>query len=86
MRLEGWNQIPEGYGAWFDVASAPLWLRLWFRTPFLDRWAYPRMVQRGFGFLTPDPGVPPENRGEISAGWRLRPGTHQPPGSVTDLR
>jgi hypothetical protein len=78
MRLEGWNHVPEGYGASFDVASAPLWLQLWFRTPLLDRWAYPRMVQRGFGFLPPHPGVPPEGREEISGGWRLRPEHHGP--------
>ena len=33
MTLEGWNHIPRGYGADFDVATAPWWLRLWFRTP-----------------------------------------------------
>jgi hypothetical protein len=86
MRLEGWNHVPEGYGASFDVTAAPLWLRLWFRTPFLDRWAHPVMVRRGFGFLRPHPGVPPEDRAEISGGWRLRPEGYQPPGSVTDLR
>jgi hypothetical protein len=43
------TNIPEGYGATFDVASAPLWLRVWFTTPFVDRFAYPLLVKRGFG-------------------------------------
>lgn len=81
MRLEGWNHVPEGYGAWFDTASAPLWLRLWFRTPFVDRWAHPHMVRRGYGYLTPHPGEPPETREEITGGWRIRPEGHEPPGS-----
>ena len=73
MRLEGWNHVPEGYGASFDVRSAPLWLRVWFRTPFLDRWAYPQLVRRGLGYLTPHPGVPPEEREAVANGWRVRP-------------
>ena len=86
MRLEGWNHIPEGYGASFDTASAPWWLRLWFRTPFLDRFAYPRMVERGFGYLRPHPKEPPGGREEVTGGWRLRPEGHEPPGAGTDLR
>jgi len=86
VRLEGWNHVPGGYGARFDVASAPWWLRLWFRTPFLDRWAYPRLVERGFGYLTPRPGVPARDREEIPHGWRLSPEGWEPPGAETDLR
>jgi hypothetical protein len=86
MRLEGWNHIPTGYGADFDVEAAPRWLRIWFRTPFLDRFAYPLMVKRGFAYLAPHPGVGPEDRDEVSGGWRLRPGGYQSPDSVTDLR
>lgn len=74
MRLEGWNHVPEGYGASFDLRSAPLWLRAWFRAPFLDRFAYPLLVRRGLGYLTPHPGVPPEEREEVPDGWRVRPG------------
>ncbi len=84
MKLEGWNQIPEGYGADFDLPSAPLWLRTWFRTPLLDRFAYPQMVRRGLGYLTPHPGVPPDARGKVRTGWRIRP-EYQPPGSITHL-
>jgi hypothetical protein len=28
MRLSGWNDIPDGYGARLDAAAAPAWLRL----------------------------------------------------------
>lgn len=77
MTLEGWNHVPRGYGAEFDVASAPWWLRLWFRTPFVDRYAYPRLVQRGHGHLTPDLSFLAEDREPITAGWRMRePGHH----------
>ena len=73
MRLQGWNEIPDGYGAWFDLNRAPLWLRLWFRTPFLDRFAYPVVVRRGFGHLTAHPGWSPDQLGEIGPGWRTDP-------------
>ena len=86
MRLEGWNHVPRGYGADFDVRAAPAWLRLWFRTPFLDRFAYPRMVERGFGYLRPHPGVAPADREEVGPGWRLRPDGYRPPGSMAQLR
>ena len=51
MRFEGWNHTPEGYGARFDVQSASLWLRVFFHTPVLDRFAYPALVSRGHGYL-----------------------------------
>lgn len=86
MELEGWNHVPIGYAADFDVRAAPRWLRLWFRTPFVDRFAYPRMVARGFGHLTPHPGVGPADREEVGAGWRLRPDGYRAPGSQTELR
>ena len=86
MTLEGWNHVPRGYGAGFDVASAPWWLRVWFRTPFVDRYAYPHLVARGHGYLTPFPDHPVEDREEVRGGWRLRDPNQLPPGSVIDLR
>jgi hypothetical protein len=86
MRLEGWSHVPLGYGADFDVASAPWWLRLWFRTPFVDRFAYPRLVDRGFGYLTPHPDWTEGPREPVPEGWRMREAGYQPPGSVTYLR
>lgn len=85
MRLEGWNHVPRGYAAHFDVRAAPAWLRVWFRTPFLDRFAYPHLVERGFGYLTPHPGLEPADREEVSDGWRVRPPDHRSPGSQTEL-
>ena len=55
MRLEGWNHIPEGYGARFDVKAAPLWLRFLVNTPFIDSFAYPLLVKRGHGYLRTSP-------------------------------
>ena len=86
MTLEGWNHIPHGYGADFDVASAPWWLRLWFGTPFVDRYAYPHLVRRGHGYLTPDLGFPAVDRESIGGGWRLREPAYTPPRSVTYIR
>lgn len=82
MRLEGWNSIPDGYVARFELGGAPWWLRLWFRAPFLDRFAYPVTVRRGYASLTADCGRTPEQRGEVGVGWRVRPDDYRPPGSV----
>lgn len=71
MRLEGWNSIPAGFGASFDLAAAPWWLRLWFRTPFLDRFAYPRLVARGHGWLTADPEASGDVESALARGWRI---------------
>ena len=71
MHLEGWNSVPRGYGATFDLSPAPLWLRIWFRVPGVDRFAYPVMVRRGCGILTPHPGWDAECRGPVRAGWRI---------------
>lgn len=73
MRLEGWNHIPRGYGATFNTVDAPAWLRVWFRTPFIDRFAYPVMVKRGFGWLTASPDWPTAAREPVAAGWQIRP-------------
>jgi hypothetical protein len=42
-----------------ELGSAPGWLRIWFRTPFLDRFAYPVAVRRGLDVLGPQPAWPP---------------------------
>ena len=73
MRLDGWNYIPRGYGLSWDLSGAPLWLRVWFRIPLLDRFAYPVVVRRGFGWLTPFPDWPPTDLEEVPDGWQVRP-------------
>jgi hypothetical protein len=81
MQLEGWNSIPDGFGASFDVAAAPWWLRQWLRTPFVDRFAYPHLVRRGLGWLTPHPGPTVDVTEAIGRNWRIAPDDYVSPGS-----
>ncbi len=72
MHLEGWNHVPVGFGAAFDIDAAPWWLRAVFGTPFIDRFAHPILVRRGLGCLTPHPDVvadPLVVADAIRAGW-----------------
>lgn len=87
VKLDGWNVMPRGYGVRFDVDAAPLWLRVFFRTPFIDRFAYPLMVRRGHAYLAPFP----ESDGlrdpfPLTGGWRLEDPDYVRPGSVTRLQ
>lgn len=86
MGLPGWDDIPAGYGAQFDLGGAPWWLKLWFSTPFVDRYAYPQVVRRGYGYLAPMPDWPDAARGPITAGWRLRDPGYVTRGSVAELK
>lgn len=85
MRLIGWNDVPAGFGARFEVRSAPLWLRLLFRMKILDRFAYPLVVRRGLGFLRAHDDAPPTQRGTVSNGWRLEADAYVHPGSSAEL-
>jgi hypothetical protein len=76
--MEGWDHIPAGYGARFELGQAPAWLRIWFATPFLDRFACPVAVRRGYGHLSPHPGTTPETREQPGRGWHVHPA---PPGT-----
>jgi hypothetical protein len=73
VKLTGWNDIPQGYGATFEVARAPAWLRMLYSTPFIDRFAHPLLVRRGLGVLRPSPSWPPERLGPVEGGWRVEP-------------
>lgn len=85
--MEGWNVGPRGYGARFDVRAAPLWLRLLFHTPFIDRFAYPLLVRRGLVYLTPSPALDAADRDPFpSGGWRLEDPDYVPTGSVSWLQ
>lgn len=86
MRLPGWNDLPRGYGARFDVRAAPVWLRILEALPFVDRFAYPLLVRRGHGYLSPHPGWPPEALDELRDGWLLDDPEREEPGSVVELR
>jgi hypothetical protein len=63
------------------MGGAPWWLRALFRTPFLDRFAYPLLVRRGFGALA----VVDPSRCDVDAarakGWRILPCGDNAPGS-----
>ena len=81
MELEGWNSIPSGAGAVFDTRSAPLWLRVLHHLPFVDRFAYPRLVARGCGFLSVGDPELFDPDGATAKGWRILPADHVAPGS-----
>lgn len=74
-----------GYGAQFDLHGAAWWLRVWFHTPFLDRYADPVLVRRGYGWLVPHPGLTGDELGPVPAGWRIRPNGDESPGSTAQL-
>ena len=42
MRIDGCNDVPRGYALAWDLERASTWLRVWFATPVLDRFAFPR--------------------------------------------
>ena len=86
VTLEGWDHVPRGYGADFVLDDAPWWLRLWFRIPFIDRYAYPKVVARGHGFLTPHPYCDEAELEAPGPGWRVRSPGYMPPGSESELR
>ena len=72
VRIDGWNNVPEGYGLTWDLSYAPVWLRVWFRIPILDRFAYPQLIRRRFAWLTPHPYWPEGKRGPVPPGWFVR--------------
>jgi hypothetical protein len=85
MRLEAWNDIPHGYSARYDIKSAPLWLRAVVHTPFVDRFAYPVLLRRGHGYLSPSPAIPAEQLDAVPAAWRIDPPDYEAPGSTAWL-
>lgn len=86
VRLEGWNQVPQGAGASFETESAPAWLRVLAATPVLDRFAYPLLVSRGLGWLQVHDAAVFDEQAAARAGWRVRRAEYVPPGSVGPLR
>jgi hypothetical protein len=82
MALEGWDHIPRGYSADFDLSNAPRWLRLWFHTPFVDRYAHPHVVARGYAYLTMKDFVPVEDREPVGRGRKVRAGDYRDPGTA----
>jgi hypothetical protein len=55
----GWDWLPE-HGAIPRLRAMPRWVRLWYRTPFLDRYAYEWMWWHGgWSVLVPAAPVRP---------------------------
>lgn len=48
----GWNWIPRS-GASQRLEGIPFWLRLWIRVPVVDRFAFPRLWDRGGYWVHP---------------------------------
>lgn len=86
MRLDGWDYVPRGYGLRLDVRADPLWLRCLYRSPFLDRFAYPLLVRRGHAYLTAHPGWTAAQREVVpDVGWRVEVAAADVrPGEVVD--
>lgn len=65
---------------------APWWRRLWFHTPFTDRYAHPKVVARGYAFLIPHPHFDAADREVPGPGWGVRPHDYVPPGAEYGLQ
>jgi len=57
----GWDWLPE-YGASPRLRQMPRWVRVWFRVPFVDRFAYEWMWWHGgWSVLVPADSDPPDD-------------------------
>lgn len=56
-RLAAWDWLPDGGGA-PRLDLAPWWLRCWYRTPLVDRWAHACLWRRGCWEVLPCPDGP----------------------------
>ena len=56
--LPGWDWLPPDHGVRPRLDRVPGWVRAWFHTPFLDRYAYAWMWRHGCLELVP-PREPP---------------------------
>ena len=59
----GWEWLPE-HGASPNLRAMPRWVRVWYRIPFIDRYAYEWMWWRGgWAVLVPGEQPPPPDIG-----------------------
>ena len=59
----GWEWLPE-QGAWPLLRPMPWWVRIWYRTPFIDRYAYEWMWWHGgWAVLEPEDNPPQDDDG-----------------------
>jgi len=72
----GWQWLPE-HGAVPNLRAVPRWVRVWYRTPLLDRYAYEWMWWHGgWNVLTPgEPPPPPPPSSDVREPRRPRPVT-----------
>lgn len=67
----GWDWLPE-HGASPNLRAMPRWVRVWFRTPFIDRYAHEWMWWHG-GWAVLVPGDPPPRPPDDGVREPLRP-------------
>ena len=75
----GWAWLPPS-GAFPRLEAMPMWVRLWYWTPFIDRWAYVWMWAHGGWWVEP-PGSAPRpprmrvfaNRSDLRLRSAMRP-------------
>ena len=58
-----WNWIPPEHGLEPRLDRFPAWVRVWFRTPFLDRYTYAWMWHHGGWDIVPPVEDGPEHSG-----------------------
>jgi hypothetical protein len=75
----GWAWLPPN-GASPRLEAMPTWVRLWYWGPFIDRWAYVWMWDRGGWWVEP-PGSPPPPE-DASVREPIRPTPPEPNASV----
>jgi hypothetical protein len=59
-----WNWVPPGHGLSPRLDRVPRWVRIWFGTPFIDRFAYAWMWHHGGWDVIPPVEPGPENIGD----------------------
>jgi hypothetical protein len=75
----GWAWLPPN-GASPRLEAMPTWVRLWYWAPFIDRWAYVWMWNRGGWWVEPPGSAPPPE--DASVREPIRPTPPEPNASV----
>jgi hypothetical protein len=74
MSLIGWDDASLNLVTEIDFKSSPFWVRLLALTPFVEKYAYPVAVRRGFGtiWISKDSGVDIDIF--LAQGWLVKSG------------
>jgi len=62
--LPGWNWLPPEHGVRPDPERVPAWVRAWYRTPLIDRYAYVWMWHHGGLEILPPQQGPADPAGD----------------------